>query len=52
MNSADTSKWVTLRNSELVKDKVLEIGDGYRAKNSEMDSEGPPFARAGNSKGG
>jgi type I restriction enzyme S subunit len=52
MNSADTSKWVTLRNSELIKDKVLEIGDGYRAKNSEMDSEGLPFARASNIKDG
>ncbi|MCP4624321.1 MAG: hypothetical protein GY850_12415 [bacterium] len=52
MNSADTSKWVTLRNSELIKDKVLEIGDGYRAKNSEMGSEGLPFARAGNIKDG
>lgn len=52
MNSADTSKWVALRNSELIKDKVLEIGDGYRVKNNEMDSEGLPFARAGNIKDG
>lgn len=27
---------------------VLEIGDGYRAKNSELGTEGIPFARAGN----
>lgn len=31
---------------------VLEIGDGYRAKNSELDSTGMPFARAGNLNAG
>lgn len=27
---------------------ILEIGDGYRAKNSELDGDGPLFLRAGN----
>ena len=31
---------------------MLQIGDGYRAKNSEMASEGIPFARAGNVNNG
>ncbi|PIG97172.1 restriction endonuclease subunit S [Deinococcus sp. UR1] len=34
--------------SELIDLKILDIGDGYRAKNSEMSEEGLPFARAGN----
>ncbi len=45
---------------ELVRQKVeklisaglLEIGDGYRAKNSELGNEGIPFARAANINGG
>ena len=32
----------------LIKDGLLEIGDGYRAKNSELSETGIPFARAGN----
>lgn len=47
-----TSRWIKLRNPELISDKVLEIGDGYRAKNSELGSPGLPFARAGNIKDG
>lgn len=34
--------------SDLAADGVLQVGDGYRAKNDEMASEGLPFARAGN----
>jgi type I restriction enzyme, S subunit len=33
---------------ELIKRKWLIIGDGYRAKNSELGAPGLPFARAGN----
>ena len=32
----------------LVRERVLVVGDGYRAKNSELSSSGLPFARAGN----
>jgi type I restriction enzyme S subunit len=34
--------------SDLIRDEVLEIGDGYRAKNSELGRSGLPFIRAGN----
>ncbi len=34
--------------SDLIGQKILEIGDGYRAKNSEMADEGLPFLRAQN----
>jgi type I restriction enzyme S subunit len=37
--------------AELVKAKALIIGDGYRAKNSELGPVGLPFARAGNVRG-
>jgi len=33
--------------ADLVADGVLEIGDGYRAKNSELGAPGLPFVRAG-----
>jgi type I restriction enzyme S subunit len=33
---------------DLIQQKMLEIGDGYRAKNTELSSSGFPFARAGN----
>lgn len=33
--------------SELIQAKVLEVGDGYRAKNSELTDSGVPFVRAG-----
>lgn len=33
---------------DLIQKKLLEIGDGYRAKNTELSSSGLPFARAGN----
>lgn len=42
------SSWRQLRVSALLEVGSLEIGDGYRAKNSEMASTGLPFARAGN----
>ena len=32
---------------ELINQSALEIGDGYRAKNSELGGEGPAFMRAG-----
>ncbi|TKJ34653.1 MAG: hypothetical protein CEE38_17435 [Planctomycetes bacterium B3_Pla] len=37
----------TYKTSDLIHSNVLEIGDGYRAKNSELAEEGLPFARAG-----
>ena len=33
---------------ELIRDGSLTVGDGYRAKNSELAGSGLPFARAGN----
>lgn len=38
--------------ADLIRDEVLVIGDGYRAKNSEMGTTGLPFARAGNVNNG
>ena len=35
---------------ELIDERVLLIGDGYRAKNSEFSPDGLPFIRAGNLK--
>jgi type I restriction enzyme S subunit len=34
--------------ADLIETGILEIGDGYRAKNSELSSPGLPFIRAGN----
>jgi len=42
----------TYNASSLIKNNILEIGDGYRAKNSELRDVGLPFARAGNIKNG
>lgn len=40
------SKWTTTTTSELISNSVLEIGDGYRAKNSEfVPNGGLPFVR-------
>src|SRR5690606_19654209 len=36
------------RVQELMDEGVLEVGDGYRAKNSELSDSGLPFARAAN----
>jgi len=37
-----------LTTADLIRQGVLEIGDGYRAKNSELRTSGLPFARAQN----
>lgn len=34
--------------ADLAEAKILQVGDGYRAKNDEMAATGLPFARAGN----
>lgn len=34
------------RAGDLIAERILGIGDGYRAKNAELASEGLPFARA------
>lgn len=40
--------WKQYRVADLIAEKKLFIGDGYRAKNDELNSNGLPFARAGN----
>jgi type I restriction enzyme S subunit len=45
-------KWHRFSTCDLITKQVLYIGDGYRAKNSEMGPTGLPFARAGNINGG
>lgn len=35
------------KTSDLVAEGILDIGDGYRAKNSELGAPGLPFVRAG-----
>jgi len=42
----------TRRTEDLIRRGLLEIGDGYRAKNDELGRSGIPFARAGNIAGG
>lgn len=37
---------------DFIREGMLEIGDGYRAKNVELGSEGLPFIRAGNLNNG
>src|SRR5262245_19940507 len=44
--------WCYWEASELIRKGALDIGDGYRAKNSEMGPSGLPFARAGNVNNG
>lgn len=44
--------WSRQRAETLINDGFLAIGDGYRAKNSELSNSGLPFARAGNIKDG
>jgi type I restriction enzyme, S subunit len=39
--------WAEFTFSELIKTGALEIGDGYRAKLSELGGDGPIFLRAG-----
>ncbi len=38
----------TRSTADLIAEGSLSIGDGYRAKNSELSTSGLPFARAGN----
>ena len=45
-------KWHKYDVSALISEKILVIGDGYRAKNTELSKVGIPFARAGNIKDG
>ena len=45
-------RWKEYAVRELLDSGTLEIGDGYRAKNSELSNSGLPFARAGNIKNG
>ena len=40
--------WMRYVTGDLIADGKLSIGDGYRAKNSELGSFGLPFARVGN----
>jgi len=44
--------WVRHDVCDLIRDGVLAVGDGYRAKNNELSGSGLPFARAGNIAGG
>jgi type I restriction enzyme S subunit len=44
--------WQYWEVADLIREGVLVIGDGYRAKNSEMGKSGLPFARAGNLNNG
>jgi len=43
---------VRAKVTDLIRDGVLEIGDGYRAKNSELGNSGLPFIRAGDLNNG
>ena len=45
-------RWAVRQVEELMRAGVLVIGDGYRAKNSELSTAGFPFARAGNINNG
>ncbi len=38
---------VRAKASEFIAEGILQIGDGYRAKNEELGTEGVPFIRAG-----
>jgi type I restriction enzyme, S subunit len=44
--------WQYWEVADLLRDGFIQIGDGYRAKNSEMGEPGLPFARAGNLNNG
>jgi type I restriction enzyme S subunit len=46
-------RWSRIGTGELISQQVLEIGDGYRAKNAEMVEGGAlPFVRVGNVRDG
>ena len=54
-DTADTSTTSENRAfiaNDLIKQGILEIGDGYRAKNAEMASDGLPFVRVADIKDG
>ena len=51
-NSGRRRHWKEYAVRELIDTGSLEIGDGYRAKNSELSTSGLPFARAGNIRDG
>ncbi len=40
-------EWPVVTFSKLIEAEILEIGDGYRAKNDELGGDGPIFLRAG-----
>jgi type I restriction enzyme S subunit len=40
-------EWREYTFADLISSRALEIGDGYRAKNSELGGDGPIFLRAG-----
>lgn len=44
--------WLETTTASLIESGLLRIGDGYRAKNSELVADGLPFARAGNINNG
>ena len=44
--------WKEYAVRELIDSGSLEIGDGYRTRNSELAKSGTPFARAGNVRNG
>ena len=44
--------WTPHSTGDLIAEGSLSIGDGYRAKNSELSTSGLPFARAGSIDGG
>lgn len=46
------SEWEKTTTTKLIAEGNLDIGDGYRAKNEELVSEGFPFARVNNINGG
>jgi type I restriction enzyme S subunit len=46
------SKPRSINAAELIHTGILEIGDGYRAKNSELGKSGLPFIRASNLRNG
>lgn len=50
--SCDEGTCESVLVSSLIERGVLEVGDGYRAKNTELGTPGIPFARAGDINGG
>jgi type I restriction enzyme S subunit len=48
----NTSEQGVVTAQQLIDDTLLQIGDGYRAKNAELGQTGLPFLRAANLSGG